>query len=136
MAVIDACPPEGLIIAADTVVAIDGVVFGKPANHDEAFSMLERLSGRTHEVVTGVCLANEATKESFSETTLVTFRALAQEEIEAYIATGEPFDKAGAYGIQGKGGSLVDYIDGDFDNVVGLPVARLTQHLRIFGITP
>ena len=125
-----------IVIGADTVVSIDGVVFGKPSDEHEAKDMLGRLSGRTHQVITGVCLASGSTAKSFHVTTDVTFRELAQAEIDAYVACGEPMDKAGAYGIQGAGGKLVDHISGDYDNVVGLPVSALAQELQTeYGIT-
>lgn len=135
MAVIDECPGNALIIGADTVVAIDGRIFGKPADEAEARSMLAALSGRTHQVTTGVCLAGRSVWQPFHETTNVTFRELSRAEIDAYVATGEPLDKAGAYGIQGKGGALVDHIEGDYENVVGLPVARLVQYLEQLGVS-
>ena len=127
---------ESLIIGADTVVALDGRIYGKPASPQDAITTLETLSGRTHEVVTGVALVNDNAFYSFAETTKVTFRELSRDEIDAYVATGEPLDKAGAYGIQGAGGALVESIEGDYDNVVGLPMARLTRMLATLGITP
>lgn len=125
-----------VVIGADTVVSIDGVVFGKPSDEHEAQDMLRYLSGRTHQVITGVCLVCDSTAKSFHVTTDVTFRELTQAEIAAYVASGEPMDKAGAYGIQGGGGKLVDHISGDYDNVVGLPVNALAQELQTsYGIT-
>lgn len=117
------------VIGADTIVVLDGTIFGKPADEANAAEMLRLLSGRTHQVITGVCIVEGANERSFSETTDVTFKALSEDEIASYIATGEPLDKAGAYGIQGKGGALVDHIDGSFDNVVGLPIARVREAL-------
>ena len=134
-AVIEQCSIHELAIGADTVVAIDGVIFGKPSNENDARKMLKALSGRTHQVITGVCIAGKTTMQQFFETTNVTFKKLGDAEISAYIATGEPLDKAGAYGIQGKGGALVDHIDGDYDNVVGLPMAKLSHRLASLGIT-
>ena len=162
------------VIGADTIVVLDGTVFGKPADAPDAVRMLHALSGRTHQVITGVCVVrksersvptvilserseskNPATGRNstqgpstlplrgsaqddrgcgvtlFAEVTDVTFRDLTDDEINVYIATGEPLDKAGAYGIQGLGGALVDHIDGDFDNVVGLPVTRLQRTLDL-----
>ena len=120
-----------VIVAADTIVAIDGKILGKPADEKDAFAMLKTLSGRVHEVFTGVCVifAN-GKKERFFEETKVEFYELSDEAIAAYIKTGEPMDKAGAYGIQGKGALLVKRIDGDYYNVMGLPVARLLRVLN------
>ena len=120
-----------VIIAADTIVAIDGKILGKPADEKDAFAMLKTLSGRVHEVFTGVCVifAN-GRKERFFEETKVEFYELSDAEIADYIKTGEPMDKAGAYGIQGKGALLVKRIDGDYYNVMGLPVARLLRVLN------
>ncbi len=124
-----------LIIGADTVVACDGEIFGKPKDEDDARRMLKALSGTTHEVVTGVCI-NKLTaddwprEDNFDEHTSITFRELTDEEIDEYLATGEWKDKAGGYGIQAEGGGFVEEIDGDFDNVVGLPVTALKEHLE------
>ena len=119
---------DELIIAADTIVAIDGKILGKPRDENDAFSMLKTLSGRVHEVFTGVCVVfPNGRKERFFEETKVEFYPLSAEQIEAYIKTGEPMDKAGAYGIQGKGALLVKRIDGDYYNVMGLPVAKLSR---------
>lgn len=128
-----------LVVAADTIVAIDGQLLGKPADAAEARAMLEHLSGRTHQVATGVCIARGGAEASddaraFVTVTDVEFYPLSDDQIDAYIATGEPFDKAGAYGIQGVGGRmLVRRIDGDFYNVVGLPIARVARELDAFG---
>lgn len=121
------------VIGADTIVVLDGRIFGKPADDDDARRMLRELSGKTHEVITGVCIVRNGSCETFAETTGVCFRNLSAREIEAYIATGEPLDKAGAYGIQGAAGAFVDHIEGDYDNVVGLPVARLERTLDLEG---
>lgn len=126
--------PDGLIIAADTVVALDGAVLGKPRNKEGAFAMLAALSGREHHVYTGVTVLQGERTVTEHEETAVTFRALEEEEIWGYIATGEPMDKAGAYGIQGLGALLVSGIRGDYCNVVGLPVFRLGRMLGRFGI--
>ena len=126
-----------LVLAADTTVALDGVALGKPADEADARAMLRRLSGRTHQVATGVCLmrGGELASDVFSVVTQVTFYDLTDDEIDAYVATGEPADKAGAYGIQGTGGRLlVRGIEGDFYNVVGLPIAEVVRHLRAYGI--
>ena len=124
--------PDAIVLGADTVVIIDGIILGKPKDQDDAFKMLKMLSGKTHEVVTGCCLCYGKKSYSFSVTSSVTFFALEDEEIKAYIETKEPFDKAGAYGIQGKGCLLVKEINGDYNNIVGLPVAPLKRHLEIF----
>lgn len=125
-----------VVIGADTIVVLDGTVFGKPADEAEAQSFLRELSGRTHQVITGVCLVCGDAYLAFHETTDVTFKQLDDETIAAYVATGEPLDKAGAYGIQGLGATLVDHIEGDFDNVVGLPMAKLAAKLTALGFEP
>ena len=133
-----------VVIGADTVVIDpEGEILGKPLDEADAAHMLRLLSGKTHQVVTGVCLYYQPPKpslpekssplsESFAEITDVTFYPLSEEEIKDYVATGEPMDKAGAYGIQGAGSVLVEGIRGDFFNVVGLPVARLKRVLSRF----
>lgn len=123
-----------LIIAADTVVAVDGRILGKPHGPQQAREMLALLSGRTHTVYTGVTVRRGAEQVTQHEATRVRFRALAPEEIDAYVDTGEPLDKAGAYGIQGRGALLVEGIQGDFYNAVGLPVCRLSRILARFGV--
>ncbi|WP_297200763.1 Maf family protein [uncultured Flavonifractor sp.] len=126
--------PDAIVIAADTVVALDGAVLGKPADQEEAFRMLSILSGCRHQVYTGLTVLRGEQVYSVWEETAVTFRSLTGEEIEAYIATGEPMDKAGAYGIQGYGALLIEGISGDYYNVMGLPVCRLGQILGELGI--
>ena len=126
--------PSDLIIAADTVVALDGAVLGKPRSEADAFAMLSSLSGREHHVYTGVTVLQGDKAVTEHEETAVTFRELPPEEIRGYIATGEPMDKAGAYGIQGVGALLVSGIRGDYCNVVGLPVYRLGRILAQFGV--
>ena len=121
--------PDDLVIGADTVVVLDGEILGKPADEADAARMLRRLSGQTHTVYTGVCLVRAGKTETFFEQTQVTFYPLTDDEIAAYVATGEPMDKAGAYGIQGRGCTLVREIRGDYFNVVGLPVAALYRRL-------
>ena len=125
---------EALVIGADTVVVRDGVALGKPRDAEDAVAMLLSLSGRDHQVCTGVtvCLGDRVLTQV--EETQVTFRALTEAEIRQYVSTGEPMDKAGAYGIQGLGGLLVSGIRGDYSNVVGLPVCRLGQMLKDFGV--
>lgn len=118
------------VIAADTIVVCDGQVLGKPADADAARRMLRLLSGRTHQVMTGVTVLRGAVCLSCTEITDVHFRALSDREIEDYIRTNEPMDKAGAYGIQGGASLFVTGISGDYFNVVGLPVCRLGQMLR------
>ena len=132
---------EDVLLAADTIVwTEDGDVLGKPVDVKAACAMLQELSGRTHHVSTGVCLmhldptAKALATRSFVETTRVSFFDLTDEEIRAYVASGEPMDKAGSYGIQGRGRLLVSGIEGDWANVVGLPVARVVRELEaLFG---
>ena len=126
--------PEDIIIAADTVVAVDDRVLGKPHSRDEAVEMLAMLSGRSHAVYTGVTVRRGDVVCTEYECTRVTFRPLSGSEIEAYVDTGEPMDKAGSYGIQGRGCLLVEGIEGDYYNVMGLPVCRLGQMLRRAGL--
>jgi nucleoside triphosphate pyrophosphatase len=126
-----------IIIAADTEVVLDSHIFGKPRSSDDARRMLTKLSGRTHAVLTGVCLIRlpDAERLSFVETTLVTFAPLSDEEITRYLATGEPHDKAGAYAIQGYAARYIPRIEGCYFNVVGLPLSRLQQTLTELGWT-
>lgn len=128
--------PEDLTIAADTVVAVDGQVLGKPHSIQQAHEMLSALSGREHTVYTGVTVCRGGQILTQHEATTVRFRPLTAQEIDAYIATGEPMDKAGSYGIQGRGALLVEGISGDYFNVVGLPVCRLGRMLTQFGVDP
>ena len=127
-------PPDALIIAADTIVWHDGKRLGKPKNAADAAEMLSGLSGANHRVYTGVTLQLGDRVLTQAEETTVSFRALTPAEIQAYIATGEPMDKAGAYGVQGKGALLVERLEGDFFNVMGLPVLRLSRMLVQFGV--
>lgn len=132
-----AAEPGEVVLAADTIVAADSKKLGKPADEDDARSMLAALSGRTHQVATGVCLVKGSDVRSFVETTEVEFFELEQAEIDAYVKTGEPLDKAGAYGIQGAGGRLlVRGIRGDYYNVVGLPIAHVVRELKKLGEFP
>ena len=126
-----------IIVAADTVVALDGTVMGKPRTSDDARQMLETLSGRTHNVITGVALVRlpDVERREFTEITQVHFTSLAEEELAKYLASGEPFDKAGAYAIQGIAGRFIPRIDGCYFNVVGLPLARLCRELAGLGWT-
>ena len=119
-----------IVIGADTVVAIDGKILGKPKNEKDAFFTLKNLSGKEHSVFTGVTVIKNDKEVTFSVQTKVKFFELDDREIEDYISSGEPFDKAGAYGIQGKGSRFVEKIDGDYFNVVGLPISRLARQLK------
>ena len=121
-----------IVIGADTVVAIDGKILGKPKDKADAYNMLKMLSGKEHSVFTGVTVIGQSKADTFSVETRVKFFDLTDDEINDYINTGEPFDKAGGYGIQGKGSLLVEKIDGDYFNVVGLPVSRLAKSLSTF----
>ncbi|PLT32397.1 nucleoside triphosphate pyrophosphatase [Bacillus sp. V5-8f] len=124
--------PGDCVIGADTVVAVEGRILGKPVDREDAKKMLRILSGRTHHVYTGVAIIQGEGRKVFAQKTEVTFWELSEEEIEAYLDTGEPFDKAGSYGIQGYGSLLVKGISGDYFSVVGLPVSRLARELKAF----
>jgi septum formation protein len=124
-----------IVVGADTVVVLEGKILGKPRSAEEARAMLEQLSGRTHAVITGIALIrlpDEAARQEV-ETTEVTFAPMTAEEISGYVSTGEPFDKAGAYAIQGRGGRHVTRIEGDYFNVVGLPLGKLYRLLKELG---
>lgn len=121
-----------LVIGADTIVVFENQVLGKPGDRDSAYAMLDMLSGNTHQVYTGVCIMKGDTVHCFYEKTDVTFARLTAEELWAYIDSGDSFDKAGGYGIQGDFAVYVKEISGDYNNVVGLPVARLYQELKEF----
>jgi septum formation protein len=127
---------EGLILGADTLVVLEGLALGKPRSKEEARQMLRRLSGRTHGVLTGLCLLSTETGEERTavEETIVRFRDLRDEEIDAYVRSGEPLDKAGAYAIQGGAALFVDKVEGDFYNVIGLPLCRTALLLREMGL--
>ncbi len=133
-AVYPLCHDGDVIIAADTIVVCDSLVMGKPRSESEAFSMLRRLSGREHQVMTGLCVLTDSYEETVTVTTTLRMRPLSDEEIRAYIATGEPMDKAGAYGIQGLAAMFVVGLDGDYYNVMGLPVCTLSMILRKCGV--
>lgn len=124
--------PDDIVIGCDTVVILGDEIMGKPRDREDAHRMLRALSGESHSVLTGTSLYHGKQTSVFTTETLVTFYPLSDAEIEAYLDTGEPFDKAGAYGIQGKGSLLVQGIEGDYFNVVGLPVAALSRTLRQF----
>lgn len=126
--------PGSIVFGCDTVVAVDGKILGKPENDEAAFNMLKMLSGRTHRVLTGVCIISEEKEICFCDTTQVTFYQLSDETVRSYIATGECSDKAGAYGIQGYGSVLIKEIKGDYFSVMGLPVAKAARALGEFGI--
>lgn len=128
------CEPDELVIAADTVVSIDGEILGKPHSEAEAEKMLKKLSGRTHKVYTGVCLKLGDKTLCRANETAVRFRELSDAEIAAYVKTGEPLDKAGAYGIQGKASLFIEGIDGEYYNVVGLPLCMLGSMLNDLGV--
>lgn len=121
------------VIAADTLVVIDNIVLGKPHNQSDAQVMLKRLSGRSHQVMTGVAVYYQGKKLGKVCVTDVVFRQLSEQEISSYVSTGEPLDKAGAYGIQGRGALLVEKIDGCYNNVVGLPLSMLYLMLKEIG---
>ncbi|GBG08755.1 septum formation inhibitor Maf [Paenibacillus agaridevorans] len=130
-------PLEGtLILAADTIVVLDGAVLGKPANSDEAAAMLTSLQGRSHDVYSGIALLEAGSDKRIvaSRRTRVAMKPLSEERIRRYVASGEPMDKAGAYGIQGLGAALVEGIEGCYFNVVGLPISLLTDKLELFGV--
>jgi len=126
----------GVVLGADTLVAVDGLVLGKPAGAGEARRMLEKLQNRWHRVYTGVAVADAATgrMETARAETAVFIRSMTPQEIERYVATGEPLDKAGAYGIQGLGAMFVPFIRGSYSNVVGLPLDLAADMLRRFGL--
>ncbi|MCC8042381.1 MAG: Maf family protein [Oscillospiraceae bacterium] len=118
-----------IVVGCDTVVVLGNAVLGKPVDSADATAMLHMLSGKVHKVITGVCIVSDKGKNAFAQVTKVEFYPLTDEEIDSYVATGDPMDKAGAYGIQSEGCVLVKGIKGDFFNVVGLPVARLKRAL-------
>ena len=125
--------PEALVIGADTVVVVGGMRLGKPASEAEAIEMLRRLQGRAHEVWTGLATVRGGEQRTAAEVTKVQFARLEEAELRAYVRSGEPLDKAGAYGIQGQAAQFVRRIEGDYSNVVGLPLARLRQMLKEFA---
>ena len=127
---VQALRPEAPIIAADSVVSIDGLILGKPKDDEAAKATLRRLSGRTHQLITGVCLLINSRMDLFHQVTRVTFYPLTEEEIAEYVALGESRGRAGAYGIEGIGVVLVQSIQGDYPNIVGLPVAETIRRLH------
>ena len=124
--------PEDIVIGCDTVVDYAGRVFGKPKDHEDALRMLRALSGAQHHVHTGVCISDGARTESFVDSCRVTFFPLGEEEIDFYASTAEPYDKAGAYAIQGRAALWLDRIEGDYYTIMGLPVSRTVQLLAHF----
>jgi len=128
--------PNDVIIGSDTVVALENKIFGKPRDRQDAITMLQELSGRTHTVYTGVCIWQQGEECCFSKRTNVTFAKMDKREIEDYVASGESDDKAGAYGIQGLGSRYIEHIEGDYYTVMGLPVQALYQALRQKGLLP
>ena len=126
--------PGDVVIAADTIVVCEGKVLGKPRDEEDAFRILSLLSGRHHEVMTGMTVVRGEEVITHTEVTKIHFRELHPEEVRAYIASGEPMDKAGAYGIQGGAALFADQMEGDYYNVMGLPVCRLAMILRSFGL--
>ena len=126
--------PDAVVIGSDTIVVVDGEVLGKPASDEDALRMLRRLSGRSHTVITAVAVAWKGRIAADAETVEVTFHPLSDDEIRGYIATREPMDKAGAYGIQGFGATIVARVDGDYFAVMGLPLQRMVQLLRELGL--
>jgi septum formation protein len=126
--------PHAVVIAADTIVVVDGDILGKPRDVAHAAEMLLRLAGREHTVYTAIAVARDQRTESAVEDVRVTMRALGEDEVAAYIATGEPMDKAGAYGIQGYGATIVERVDGDYFSVMGLGLRRLVELLERLGV--
>ena len=133
-AVLPRCQSGDIVIAADTIVVCDGLTMGKPRSESDAFSMLRRLSGREHQVMTGLTVLHDDFSETVTVTTGIRMRCLADDEIRAYIATGEPMDKAGSYAIQGLAAMFIVGLDGDYYNVMGLPVCTLATILRKRGV--
>lgn len=125
--------PAAIVIGADTIVVRDNHILGKPADEAQARNTLQSLQGRNHQVITGVSICSQGKETSWAERTEVTFRSLTPQEIETYVATGEPMDKAGAYGIQGRAAQFVTRITGSYTNVVGLPLAQLIERLEQHG---
>ena len=125
---------DSVVLGCDTVVVLDDVILGKPTDREDAKRMIRMLSGRTHQVITAVCIAEKGRKETFCNVTEVEFYPLSEKTVETYVATGECDDKAGSYGIQGYGAALVKGIKGDYFSVMGLPVAQCVRVLSSFGV--
>ena len=134
-AAVKLCGPEDIVITADTMVFLDDQRLGKPRDEAHALEMLTALQGRKHTVCTGVSVCRGAKRLTETESTDVFFRPATEAQLRRYIATGEPMDKAGAYGVQGRGALLVERLEGDFFNVMGLPVLRLARMLENFGVS-
>ena len=126
--------PKDFVLGADTIVVVDSEILGKPRNSTDAVRMLRSLSGRTHQVMTGVCLLGYEFEDVRSETTTVTMNVLSEDHIHSYISSGEPMDKAGAYAIQGRASRWISRIEGDYFNVVGLPVSLVYRMMREHGV--
>jgi septum formation protein len=128
--------PESWVLGADTIVVLDDMILGKPTSPEDAGRMLHELSGRTHQVISGMCLMRQRSgyAKTLSVATMVVFKKLSDREIAAYVSTGEPLDKAGAYGIQGKGSFLVKSVQGSYTNVVGLPLCETMEWLLEEGV--
>lgn len=126
--------PQALVLGADTIVVVDGKPLGKPVDDQDALRMLRLLAGRAHQVITGVALVQGAREVAGSETTTVHVRSVPEELLRRYVATGETVDKAGAYAIQGRAAVIISGIEGDYSNVVGLPLSRVEQMLQQFGV--
>ena len=133
-AIAETSRPEDVIIAADTIVVVDDTILGKPHSKEDAKAMLNLLSGRSHRVMTGVTVCRGEESVSHTEITEIRFRALSDAEIDAYVESGDPMDKAGSYGIQNAAAIFVSGMHGDYFNVMGLPLCSLTQLLRRFGV--
>jgi|SRR6185369_14896893 len=129
---------HGIVIGSDTTIAFEGRILGKPRDEDDAKAILKSLRGKHHQVYSGIALVNVENKrvETSTVVTNIKMRNYSDKELSDYVATGEPMDKAGAYAIQGEGGSLVEQIEGSFDNVVGLPLQELAELLKRFGLEP
>lgn len=126
--------PNATVLAADTIVVLENTILGKPENEEDAFHMLQQLSGKEHDILTGVCAMQIGKEKVIYVTTKVKFTVMKDDTIYRYIATGEPMDKAGAYGIQGYGGAFIEKIHGNYTNVVGLPIPQVVRLLAEFGI--
>jgi septum formation protein len=126
--------PDSIVIGSDTIVALQGVVLGKPKTKEKAFEMLKRLQGNTHEVITGIVIISNQRKFKDVSVSKVTFTSMSDEEINEYIETGECFDKAGGYGIQGFGGRYISHIEGDFYSIMGLPLNIVYKELKNIGL--
>lgn len=125
---------DDIVIGADTIVVLNNMIYGKPKDELDAFQMLKKLSGKTHQVITGICVLKEGIKHNYAETSNVTFRHLSEEEITQYIKTKEPMDKAGAYAIQGLAKEFIVSYDGELENIIGLPLLKLERILEELAV--